>query len=96
MLATALFACGTAVTNTGVTGGSTSGVTGGADLSPLIPIAAGYGIATLILGAGLLTLVLIVALSRRGDPKPVPAPVGATVSPDGLYWWDGANWRPTR
>jgi len=25
---------------------------------------------------------------------PIPSPPGATLSPDGLYWWDGTRWVP--
>jgi hypothetical protein len=92
MLATAiLHACGT-TTTTAVTGG-----TGGSWGLPfsLGPILA-YGIATAILGAGIIILVTIVALWRRDAPVQRPIPAGATVSLDGYYWWDGAVWRPVR
>ena len=91
MLATILFACGEPTTWT------TGGVTGG---SSGLPFALGpiltYGIATAILGAGAIVLVTMVALWRRSDPVPTPVPAGATLSLDGYYWWDGANWRPVR
>ena len=92
MLATAiLHACGTT---------TTAAITGGTGGSSGLPFALGpiltYGIATAILGAGIIVLVTIVALSRRYDPVPAPVPVGATLSLDGYYWWDGAAWRPVR
>jgi hypothetical protein len=91
MLATAiLHACGT----------TTSAITGGTGGSSGPPFALGgfltYGIAAAILSVGIIVLVTIVALSRRNDPVPTPVPVGATLSPDGFYWWDGAGWRPVR
>ena len=55
-----------------------------------------YGIATAILSAGIIVLVTMVALWRRSDPIPTPVPAGATLSPDGYYWWDGGAWRPVR
>ena len=92
MLATAiLHACGEPTTwaATGGTGGSSG-----------LPFALGpiltYGIATAILGAGIIVLVTMVALWRRYDPVPTPVPTGAALSPDGYYWWDGAAWRPAR
>jgi hypothetical protein len=91
MLATAiLHACGT--TTTAFAGG-----TGGSSGPPfaLGPILT-YGIATAILSAGIIVLVTIVALWRRNDPVPTPVPVGATLTLDGYYWWDGASWRPVR
>ena len=92
MLATAiLHACGT-TTRSAITGG-----TGG---SSSLPITLGgaltYGIAAAILVAGIIVLVTIVALSWRNDPVPTPVPVGASLSPDGYYWWDGAAWRLVR
>src|ERR1051326_7891532 len=90
MLATALLACGTAASS--ITGGSS----GGSWLPLAIGAVATYAIAAAILGAGLLGLALLVILSRRGGPMPAPVPVGATLSPDGLYWGDGAAWRPVR
>ncbi len=93
MLATAiLHACGTTTTSaiTGGTGGS-SGLPS-FDLGPILT----YGIATAILGAGIIVLVTMVALWRRNDPVPTPVPAGATLSLDGYYWWDGAYWRPVR
>jgi len=45
---------------------------------------------------GVIVLVTMVALWRRTDPVPTPVPAGATVSPDGYYWWDGASWRSFR
>jgi hypothetical protein len=92
MLATAiLHACGT--TTTAAIAGGTGGSSG-------LPFALGpiltYGIATAILGAGIIVLVTFVALSRRSDPVPTPVPAGATLSLDGNYWWDGATWRPVR
>ena len=91
MLATILFACGEPTT------WATSGGTGG---SSGLPFALGpiltYGIATAILTAGVIVLVTMVALWRRTDPVPTPVPAGATVSPDGYYWWDGASWRSFR
>ena len=88
MLATALFACGEP--------GATSAVTGGGSGLPIgLGDVATYGIAVSIIAAGLLALALLVAFARRGGPAPVPVPIGATLSPDGLYWWDGATWRPT-
>ena len=93
MLATAiLHACGTTTTSaiTGGTGGS-SGLPS-FDLGPILT----YGIATAILGAGIIVLVTMVALWRRYDPVPTPVPTGATLSLDGYYWWDGAYWRPVR
>ena len=93
MLATAiLHACGAGTTSavTG-SGGSTSLPL---DFGPILT----YGIAGLILIAGVIALVTLVALSRATSPRPValPVPVGATLSPDGYYWWDGAAWRPVR
>jgi hypothetical protein len=94
MLATAiLHACGTGVT---------SAVSGGSGGSSGLPVGLGlgavatYGIAATILTVGILALVAIVLLGRRGTPAPVVVPVGATLSPDGYYWWDGAGWRPAR
>jgi len=93
MLASALLACGEPGVTSAVTGGGSSGGFG-------LPI--GFGdvliswIAVSIVALGVLTLVLTVFLSRRGGPAPVPAPIGATLSPDGLYWWDGGMWRPVR
>ena len=92
MLATAiLHACGTT---------TTSAITGGTGGSSGLPISLGpiltYGIATAILGAGIIVLVTMVALWRRNDPVPTPVPAGATLSLDGYYWWDGASWRPVR
>ena len=92
MLATAiLHACGEP---------TTSAITGGTGGSSGLPLALGpiltFGIATAILGAGIIILVTIVALSRRNDPVPMPVPAGATLSLDGYYWWDGASWRPVR
>jgi hypothetical protein len=92
MLATAiLHACGTT---------TTAAITGGTGGSSGLPFALGpiltYGIATAILGAGTIVLVTVVALWRRYDPVPTPVPVGATLSLDGYYWWDGAAWRPVR
>ena len=91
MLATALLACGTT---------TTSFVTGGTSGSSGLPFAMGpiltYGIATAILSAGIIVLVTMVALWRRSDPIPTPVPTGATRSPDGYYWWDGATWRPVK
>lgn len=91
MLATIVLACGTTTTSavTGATGGSSG-----------LPFAVGpiltYGIATAILSAGIIVLVAFVALTRRNDPIPTPVPVGARLSSDGYYWWDGAGWRPVR
>jgi hypothetical protein len=95
MLATAiLHACGT---------GTTSAVNGGGGGNPpALPLDMGpilaYGFAALILGAAIVALVTVFALTRAQSPgpKPVPVPVGATLSPDGYYWWDGAAWRPVR
>ncbi len=71
---------------------------GGADLLTFITFAAGFGIASVVLAAAGLGVALLVVNSRRGGPKlvPVNVPLGAPLSPDGLYWWDGASWRPTR
>jgi hypothetical protein len=90
MLATALLACGT--TTSAIAGGGGGPSSLPFDLGPILT----YGIATVILSVGLVVLVAIVALSRRNDPIPIPVPVGATLSPDGYYWWDGASWRPVR
>ena len=88
MLATILLACGEPST-WGVTGG-----TGGSSglLSPMVA----RGIAAAIVSAGIIVLAAIVAPSRRNDPIPTPVPAGATLSPDGYYWWDGRGWRPVR
>ncbi|HEY6875356.1 MAG TPA: hypothetical protein VI384_03255 [Candidatus Dormibacteraeota bacterium] len=92
MLATALLACGAPGVNSAVTGGSSGGFG--------LPI--GFGdvitswIAFSIVALGVLTLVLTVFLLRRGGPAPAAVPIGATLSPDGAYWWDGASWRPAR
>ena len=90
MLATILLACGEPTTSAliGGTGGSGSPFA----LGPIVT----YAIAAAILSAGIIVLVAIVALSRRNDPVPTPVPAGATLSPDGYYWWDGAGWRPVR
>ena len=95
MLATALHACGTTVNaaTTGASGG------GGFGLPITVGAAATYVIAATIFAIGFFGLALMVTLSRRGAP-PAPAlapmPLGARISPDGLYWWDGAAWRPVR
>ena len=89
MLATALFACGEP--------GVTSAVTGGGSGGFGLPI--GFGevviswIAFSIVALGVLTLVLTVFVVRRGGAAPAPVPIGATISPDGHYWWDGTAWR---
>jgi hypothetical protein len=87
MLATIVHACGTT---------TTAAVTGGTGGSSGLPFAVGpiltYGIATAILGVGIIVLVTMVALWRRADPVPTPVPAGAPLSPDGYYWWDGATW----
>ncbi|HET7466723.1 MAG TPA: hypothetical protein VFL29_08645 [Candidatus Dormibacteraeota bacterium] len=92
MLATAILACGT--TSTTLTSGASGG--GGGSIGLGLGILATYAIAGTILTAGIVALALIVILSRRHDPRPVPVPAGATLSPDGYYWWDGAGWRPLR
>ena len=95
MLATAiLHACGT--TSTAFATGGTSGTGGSSGLPFALGPLLTYGIATAILGAGIIVLVTIVALSRRNDPVPALIPAGATLSPDGFYWWDGGSWRPVR
>ena len=78
------------MTNTGVTGGGTA--SGGGDFSGL-PIVFG-ALAVYAFGVAILAVVLIVVAARHRVPRPVPVPVGAALSPDGNYWWDGAAWRP--
>ena len=90
MLATALFACGTAVTNTGVTGGGTA--SGGGDFSGLWVVLG--ALAVYAAAVAIVTVTLIVIAARHRVPRPVPVPVGAALSPDGHYWWDGTAWRP--
>ena len=94
MLLTAiLHACGTGTHTTSAVTGGGGGPTGlPLDFGPVLT----YGIAGLILAAGLIALVALVAASRATTPRPValPVPAGATISPDGYYWWDGAAWRP--
>jgi hypothetical protein len=92
MLASAiLHACGTTTASAlGTTGGG-----GGAGLPFDLGQLATYAISMSILSVGMLTLVLIVVFSRRPRPRAFVVPAGATLSPDGYYWWDGAAWRPT-
>lgn len=90
MLATAILACGATLTSTG----AGSGGGGSTDLG--LGFLATYAIAGTILTAGIVALALIVILSRRHEPPPVRVPAGASLSPDGYYWWDGAGWRPVR
>ena len=95
MLATAiLHACGN---------GLTSATTGGTAGSAGVPIVLGIGaLAAVLIAAAVLTIgILIVATvaamtGRTTSPAPaaVAVPAGATFSPDGYYWWDGAAWRP--
>jgi hypothetical protein len=79
---------------------TTAFAAGGAGGSAGLPFALGpiltYGVATAILSAGIIVLVTIVALWRRDAPVPAAVPAGATLSPDGYYWWDGAVWRQIR
>ena len=90
MLATALLACGGP--------GTTVAAAGSGGFGPPVSIGAvvSYAVAASILAVGLLALALLVIFTRRDGPTPTPVPVGATISPDGLYWWDGTSWRPVR
>lgn len=89
MLATIVHACGTTTTS------AVTGTTGGSFGPPLAmgPIFA-VGLAIVILGAAIIAVVTVFALTRSSTPRALPVPIGATVSPDGFYWWDGAAWRP--
>ncbi len=80
--------------------GLTSATTGGTAGSAGIPIVLGIGalaailIATAVLTVGILIVVGVAMVAKPRTPAAVAIPIGATISPDGYYWWDGAAWRP--
>ena len=45
-----------------------------------------------VLAVGVAVVLLLDARRRPGMMAVVP--VDARLSPDGYYWWDGAEWRP--
>ncbi len=50
--------------------------------------------ALLVLG---LAVAFVLVLAARPRPRALePVPLGARISPDGHYWWDGSAWRPVR
>ena len=92
MLATALLACGEPGVTSAVTGGGSGGFGLPIEFGDLVI----SWIAFSIVALGVLTLVLTVFVLRRGGSAPAAVPIGAPMSPDGLYWWDGRAWRPAR
>src|SRR5260221_8416095 len=96
--AAALHACGTAggTAHAAVGGAAQAGVGGGDVLGFSVP---GLGMIGFIVSAvGLVVLAVGVAVvllldARRRPGMMAAVPVDARLSPDGYYWWDGAEWR---
>jgi hypothetical protein len=103
LLAQAVHACSTGgVTQVTGTGG------GGLPLPVMGWIGTIASVGGVVLAVAAIAVIAVLAMRARRNPAPAVAyvaspvrrggaqiaPAGARMSPDGLYWWDGAAWRP--